>query len=151
MRVWRLAKPEFAPGLDGEGARLGGGRWNAPGVPMVYCAASLALAVLEVMAHLPPAMRRAGALPAMVALGLDVPDAEVITFDAASLPLGSGISDCQAAGNAWSLAQGSLGLWVPSRVIPLESNLLLNPAHPAMAQVRVAVRQAFWFDETLGS
>jgi RES domain-containing protein len=35
--------------LDGEGARLYGGRWNSPGVRVAYAADSPALAVLEVL------------------------------------------------------------------------------------------------------
>ena len=38
--------------FSGEGARLYGGRWNSPGIPMVYVAESQALAVLEVLVHL---------------------------------------------------------------------------------------------------
>ena len=36
---------------------------------------------------------------------------------------------------------------VPSRVIPLELNVLLNPRHPAMAEVNVALTQPFVFDD----
>ena len=51
MIVYRLAKAAFTA-LDGEGARLFGGRWNSPGRPMIYTAASPSLAVLEVLVHL---------------------------------------------------------------------------------------------------
>jgi hypothetical protein len=117
---------------------------------MVYCAASLALAALEVMVHLPPGMRHAGGFPPLVAVGLEVPD-DGLDPDVASLPPDYGIPDCQALGDAWILAGQSLGLWVPSRVIPLERNLLLNPAHPAMQGMTVVLREAFRFDDRLGS
>jgi RES domain-containing protein len=45
--VWRICRRPFAD-LSGEGARLYGGRWNAPGRPLIYAAESAALAVLEV-------------------------------------------------------------------------------------------------------
>lgn len=147
MRLWRLTKPQYAPGLDGEGARLAGGRWNSLGQPMVYCASSLALAAMEVLVHLPPKMRRKGALPPLLAVALDVPDA---------LITGSGVSsglieaESRALGNAWLLSASSLGLMVPSRVIPLERNVLLNPRHPAMAKVEVALTEPFVFDDRLG-
>jgi len=38
--------------FSGDGARLYGGRWNAPGVAMVYTAQSLSLAQLELLVHL---------------------------------------------------------------------------------------------------
>lgn len=43
----------------------------------------------------------------------------------------------------------SLALIVPSRVIPLERNVLLNPRHPAMAEVTVALTEPFVFDDRL--
>lgn len=140
MRVWRLTRPEYAPGLDGEGARLWGGRWNSPGVPMVYTASSLALAVLEVLVHLPPAMRRSGGLPAMVAVALDVPDADI--SDVVAGP------DDRATGDAWALS-GSLALRVPSRVIRHDMNILINPRHPDIALVSVALQEPFEFDDRL--
>ena len=51
MRVYRVCSPAYA-GLDGEGARLYGGRWNSPGLAVVYTASSLALAILETRVHL---------------------------------------------------------------------------------------------------
>ena len=53
MTVWRLARAVY-PALDGEGARLNGGRWNEPGTPIVYTAGSLSLAALDVLVHLNP-------------------------------------------------------------------------------------------------
>lgn len=146
MRLWRLTKPEHAPGLDGEGARLWGGRWNSPGLPAVYCAGSLALATLEVLVHLPPAMRRAGAMPPYLAIGLDVPDSALTDPG-----LADDLSDdaCREIGDDWLRRGESLGLVVPSRVILLERNVMLNPAHPGMAQTRVALTRPFRFDPRL--
>ena len=49
----------------------------------------------------------------------------------------------QAVGDAWLRSASSL-------VIPLERNVLLNPRHPAMVEVRVAVSEPFVFDDRLG-
>jgi len=49
--LYRLCKAAHVA-LDGEGARLWGGRWNSAGRPMVYAAATPSLAVLEVLVHL---------------------------------------------------------------------------------------------------
>lgn len=147
MLVWRLTRAEHAPGLDGEGARLWGGRWNSPGRPMVYCASSLALAALEVLVHLPPQMRRASGLPALIAVGLEVPEAEISA--AVVDPRADDVDTCRAIGDRFLLAQGPLGLWVPSAVIRRERNVVLNPVHPAMAGVRVAVQEPFALDARL--
>jgi len=52
MRLWRIEKSIFAQEVrSGNGARIYGGRWNSPGRPAIYCAGSLSLAMLEVLAH----------------------------------------------------------------------------------------------------
>lgn len=138
-------RPEFAPGLDGDGARLYGGRWNSPGVPLVYCAPALSLAALEVLVHLPPEMRRPGQLPALAAVELDVPDALVVTAD--DLPDPADLRATRTFGDTWAAGRSTLGLLVPSRVVPLEYNVLLNPMHPASADIRVLRMVPFVFDD----
>lgn len=69
MIAWRLAT-SLSPPLTGGGARRRGGRWNSPGVPMVYASAHLSLAVLELLVHL-----ESDDLPDnLVAYRLEVPD-----------------------------------------------------------------------------
>lgn len=148
--MWRLVKQEHAPGLDGEGARLWGGRWNRGGVPMVYTASSLALAALEYFVHMTPDMRRKGELPTLTAVAARIPPKSVATFNMATLQRNFGIPDCQAAGNMWFMAQSSLGLAVPSQVIPRENNILINPRHPDIQGVVIEITEDFAFDERLG-
>ncbi len=51
--VYHLVRRErAADALSGEGARRYGGRWNPPGVAVVYASESRALAVLETFVHL---------------------------------------------------------------------------------------------------
>lgn len=148
MRVWRLTKAEHALGLDGEGARLWGGRWNNPGVAMVYTASSLSLAALEVLVHLPPQMRRAGALPPFVAVSMDLPDSLAERLDPAD-PISLTVT--QSLGNDWGRGRSSLALRVPNLVIPQDRALLINPAHPDIVQVRVVQIKPFRFGDRLGN
>lgn len=143
MIVHRLCKAAHAA-LDGEGARLWGGRWNSPGRPMVYTAASPGLAVLEVLVHLD---LPATLIPAdMVMLAIALPDdAAIATL--ADVPEGQ--DACRAAGDAFLRAGAALALRVRSIVVPQEWNLLLNPAHPAMAQVALAATDPFALDPRL--
>src|SRR6516165_10657416 len=54
IHAWRLVSSKRRDSaLAGLGSALAGGRWNPLGTKIVYCAASLALAVLEVRVHLP--------------------------------------------------------------------------------------------------
>jgi RES domain-containing protein len=134
--AWRLCRAPYAA-LDGEGARLFGGRWNSPGRPVVYLADHPALAVLEVLVHLdlPPED-----LPEdYVLLRVRLPDAQAV---------GSG-ADARPAGDAWLAAGEVAVLRVPSVLVPQAENLLLNPRHPAAAQAEVVETVAFRFDARL--
>ncbi len=53
LKAWRIVKSRHAPtAFTGDGAGLKGGRWNHPGVPLVYAAGSISLATLEMLVHL---------------------------------------------------------------------------------------------------
>lgn len=140
MRLWRLLQPEHAPGLDGEGARLWGGRWNSAGRPMVYCASSLALAVLEYFVHVPVGMRRAGGLPQLVAVELELPERPLDKLEAGSQ------EEARSAGDSWLADGKDLAVLVASAVVSLEDNALLNPLHPDMARLQVLRQVPFDFD-----
>jgi RES domain-containing protein len=125
--------------FSGEGARLYGGRWNSPGVSMVYAAQSLSLAQLELLVHLEAEDVLRGHwrfIPVDVA-----PEAvlacEVVAEpppDAAAWPAPA---STRSIGDAWIASAVSVGLTVPSAVTPGERNLLLNPAHPGFADAVV--------------
>lgn len=149
MIVYRLCKAVHAA-LDGEGARLWGGRWNSPGRPMVYAAASPSLAMLEVLVHLD--------LPAelipddMVLLTIEVPDDamfEAIADMRQSAETQTDTDACRQAGDAFLEAGSALGLKVRSIVVPQETNLLLNVRHVDMARVTVVASEPFAFDPRL--
>ena len=46
LKLFRLGTAAF-PGWDGAGAAAQGGRWNPPGIPVIYTAGTLSLAMLE--------------------------------------------------------------------------------------------------------
>lgn len=150
LTLWRLVRPEFAPGLDGKGAELYGGRWNSPGLPAVYCARHLSLAVLEYFVHLPAAMRRAGAMPPMSAVRLQVSADAVETLSGADPARLADAGWCRDRGDAWLREARSVGLSVPSAVIPQESNVVFNSRHPDFGLVRRIEVMPFRFDPRLG-
>lgn len=143
MIVYRLCKAAFAA-LDGEGARLFGGRWNSPGRPMLYAAASPSLAVLEVLVHLDLTF---DLLPDDYdLLTLEIPDGASVQI---LRPTPSAPEACRRAGDAFLEAGEHLILQVDSVVVPQEQNLLVNVRHPEMVGVRLANRQPFRFDPRL--
>jgi RES domain-containing protein len=145
MRLWRIASARF-PALDGEGARLYGGRWNSIGLPAVYTSEHASLAVLEKLVWTDPED-----VPAdLVLYGIDLPDdASIERMDWAPLPADwaeSGSAACVRVGDEWLTSARSLALVVPSAVMSMDHNVLLNPRHPMMHRVEVAVREPFAFD-----
>jgi RES domain-containing protein len=141
--VHRLAKAAYTA-LDGEGARLHGGRWNSAGRPMIYAAASPSLAVLEVLVHLD--------LPVELMpddyrmLAIEVPD-DAATEALAQTPATD--ADCQALGDDFLNRGQALVLLVPSVVVRQERNALINVRHPAMVSVRTVSDEPFGFDRRL--
>lgn len=150
MKAWRITKRKHAgTAFSGEGARLYGGRWNRPGVPIVYVAESQSLAVLEMLVHLDaPAL-----LEKYVFLEVDLAASLVIDLDRSSLPK-NWQSDpvpeaIQAIGDRWVFSGDSTVLRVPSVLVPGESNFLLNPRHPDFGKISISRPQAFRFDPRL--
>jgi len=139
MLVWRLCREPFAD-LGGEGARRYGGRWNSPGRPLVYAASTAALAVLEVRVHLdlPPEL-----LPE---------DYVLVTVDLNNAPIEDVVlmpASPEAFGDVWLREQRTPVLRVPSVIVPESANLLINPAHPAAADVVITHQRRFAFDRRL--
>jgi RES domain-containing protein len=148
MVAWRITRArKAAEAFSGEGARLFGGRWNSPGIPIVYTAGSRSLAILEILAHLTKSaplnrylLYRVECDDALVQLLSDPPpgwNAEPPT--AAS----------QSVGDAWVESATHPVLSVPSAIVPEESNYLLNPAHPEFSQIVIGKPAACRIDPRL--
>jgi RES domain-containing protein len=136
MLAYRLVKERWAgSALDGSGAKTFGGRWNSAGTPMIDASASIALAALELLVHL----RRGKVLGSYRLFTLSIPDASLRRLDASDLPLDWRADPLPAStarlGDGWAASGRSIGLLVPSVIIPREHNLLISPAHPEFAAI----------------
>jgi len=149
MHVFRLCRARNAA-LDGEGARLYGGRWNSPGRRVVYASSTLSLAVVETLAHLDPDL-----VPDdYVALTIEIPDAVAVeSVDVTRLSSKwknyDDTTECRLIGNAWYDGGASAVLRVPAAPVPAENNSLLNVAHADMQRIRVVATMPFQFDPRL--
>lgn len=148
MIVWRLARRAYAA-LDGEGARLAGGRWNSRGRPVVYTSSSLSLAALELLVHTDVPL----VPPDLVAFEIEIPERTVIEsvevtdlLDGWRVP---GNPQCRAIGDRWLTGAGAPVLRVPSAVVPEEPNLIINPRHAGASAIRVVRQRPFSFDARL--
>ncbi|WP_341645166.1 RES family NAD+ phosphorylase [Thauera sp. SDU_THAU2] len=150
--LWRLAQDwiDFDTGMvlcaaedfgcAGNGAATVGGRWNSVGTPVIYLADSLALAQLEKRVHTPYQPPRG-----MIAVEVSLPAASLAAAHAVEPPAGwdeanvdwsVGSTESQALGDEWVKGGATLLMRVPSVVVPVGWNYLLNPAHPGMRKVR---------------
>ena len=149
MILYRIVKCSYADDLSGTGARLYGGRWNTEGKPAIYLASSRALAVLEVLVHLPPLM-----IPDDYCLvEIEVPENSITHQAIEDLPQNwkdvSPPIALKHLGNEFLKKQEHLLLKVPSSIVPMEYNYLLNPLHPAMKKVKILKKKSFDFDSRL--
>lgn len=150
--VWRIAtdtRDYEADDLTGAGAKITGGRWNEAGVAVVYAAQSRALACLETFVHL-----NAGGLPLnRYLVAIDIPD-DIWKAARMTTPENHAIGwDAQPAGRVsvaygtrWSVASSSAILIVPSAIVPEESNILINPAHPDSSRITARKLRKWLYD-----
>lgn len=151
VRVYRLIKERFlSTPLSAEGARRLGGRWNPPGMGILYTSASPELALLEHLVHLRSLPY--SDLPRLVLLTLVLPEKPRLV-DVSDLPTEwrdeADFSVNHQAIVAWLAKPDELAIGVPSAVIPDSFNYLLHPAHASFEQIIVARTSAFPIDARL--
>ena len=147
LTAWRIVKAQYqAAAFDGDGARRFGGRWNSRGLPVVYAAATPALAALELLVHL----GNSAALVSYVTIACTFDETLVLRVDRHRLAKDWRSSpappELALVGDAWLKDGTSAVLEVPSAIIPAESNYLLNPRHADFASIDIGRAQPFEFD-----
>lgn len=149
MQVYRIAKQKYSKDLTGTGAKAVGGRWNPKGVAVLYTSTNASLSVLEVLAHLPAAYFPDD----MVMATIELPESLVTAIDEKKLPQNWDKTPPPAAiqnfALNWISEEQSLGLMVPSIIVPSERNLLINPLHPDFNKVKLVKVAPFAFDTRL--
>jgi RES domain-containing protein len=140
MKLYRIASlrhPIFSP----IGAIIKGGRWNSPGVPVIYMATSLAGAKLEMLAH----NGGFGNLPKGFGfVDVDVPDDIAVTRFPSSRP--PSLTNSIIWGDEWLQSGLSLVALVPSKASPGDWNALINPDHPGFSRLRPSREKSVRWD-----
>ena len=132
-----------------------GGRWSSPRTAMVYASTHLSLATLEILVY----VNRASFLQTRVALRFEIDEDLVMQLDDSALPaswdaLPAPVSS-QKSGDAWAASSQSMGLLVPSAILPRgsereERNLLLDPTYPDfIGQIHDVAILPFNFDDRI--
>lgn len=150
VTAWRIVKRKLVrDAFSGEGARRYGGRWNRPGVAIVYTAGSRSLAALEILVHLDAP----DLLAEYAVIGVEFDERLLTRIDVAALPkrwwADPAPAKLQDMGDAWAASNASPALEVPSATVPAESNFLLNPGHPDFQKLRFGKPERFHFDPRL--
>ncbi len=148
MLVYRLCKKKYSSDLSGNGARRYGGRWNYPGTSLVYTSEVASLAVLEILVHL----RIEDASMPFIITTLDIGNS-IKVIEQKDLPKNWQRADgsiyLMNTTKTWIEEQQSVGLKVPSVILPIENNILLNPEHPKFINVKIVAQEEFSFDKRL--
>ncbi len=147
MQIWRICRARFADEtFSGLGARRFGGRWNSPGVPMVYASSSLALAAIELFVHLEPSQQPDD----LVYIAAQLPKGEPEKrLELNQLPANWWTDDLEPLrrlGDNWVREKTSLAIEVPSAAMRMEWNVLVNPLHAGIAKIKIETPQPFHFD-----
>jgi RES domain-containing protein len=151
ITVFRICKTKYASTVfDGEGAFRFGGRWNSRGTRIIYTAGSLSLAALEMLVHLDDD----SLLFEYSYITVGIPtDLILKVADFRKLPKNWNDSPApialQKLGDDWVKSNVSTVLEVPTSIIPIEKNYLLNPLHPDFTKIFIETPQKFRFDKRL--
>ena len=146
--VWRLVKKRHIhDAFTGEGSRVVSGRWHHRGIPVVYTSQTLSLAALELFVNL----GTEGTLITFASFRVVIPDdviVEEITTD--SLPKDwrhvRAPDSTRDMGTMWVKRGSSAVLRVPSVIIPVEYNYVLNPLHGDFTKIKIGSPEPFSFD-----
>jgi len=157
VKLWRIAtetRKYAADDLSGGGAAISPGRWNDENEPIVYCATTIAMAVLETAAYVDDS-----GLPLnKYLIEISVPDnvwAKREEVDIAKLPatwaaIPAGRASVKL-GSDWLTSLRSPILMVPSVIVPEEWVSLINPKHPDAPKISAKVVRLFEYNRLFRS
>ncbi len=119
-------------------------------MPVIYTATSLSLAALEILVHFDHDL-----IPgSFVAFAVEIPTTvRLQRLRVRQLPpqwrVVPAPDETKDLGTKWFKSRKTVGLVVPSALVPQEQNLLLDPTHPDFSKVRIGAPEPFAFDPRL--
>jgi len=151
MVVYRIVKSENRTNdLSGKGAFIGGGRWNNPGIFLLYTNVNSSLALLENLVHFDESEMP----PRMFILRIEIDETVTIyQFPDEDLPKNwrqPENLELKEIGNRLIKSNQYMALKVRSAVNPEEYNILLNPLFPKYNHlVKVISVEPYHIDQRL--
>ncbi len=149
MIAYRITKKKWIKDLSGTGAKLTGGRWNPKGFPVLYCASTSSLAILEKLVHVDFDL-----LPDDLFIAeLEIPENSIEELTLKNLPKHwnkyPGPDSLRSLGKKWLMENKYLILKVPSAVNPNETNYLINVDHSDADKIKIIKTYPFEIDNRL--
>jgi len=149
MIVYRIAKKEYIEDLSGNGAKRTGGRWNPKGIPILYCASTSSLAILEKLVSIDMDL-----LPEDLCIAaLEIPKSKILKIPEEELPKNwnhyPSPDALKSIGKSWIELGNFCTLQIPSAVNSMESNYLINVKHPLMEKIKIKKVTPFRIDNRL--
>jgi RES domain-containing protein len=133
MELWRISN--YAD-LSGGGGLQAAGRWHTRGKRIVYLADHPASALLEMLVHIDRDLIPATYLLLRIVVSESVP-IDTIGIDALASDWRTQPASTRQIGDQWLDQSSTALLQVPSVIVPIGKNFLLNPAHPDAAKVTI--------------
>lgn len=150
MQVFRLTTAKYAHQFNGKGAANSNNRWNTKGTEVIYTAENRALALAEILVHLP--MRH---LPKDYRLlTIEIPnDIAIKAIQPTELEVAWNqfphTNQSQQIGNEFIQNNKYCLLKVPSAVVQGDFNVLINPHHKDFHRINVVDITPFPIDNRL--
>jgi RES domain-containing protein len=146
-RIVRASREKTA--FTGEGPWRYGGRWNSPGVRVVYVSEHQSTAAFEVFANRVPFILE----ETYKAFHLEWPDSLTERFPAEKLSGNWRVFpppvETRKIGDRWVQERRSAVLALPSAISPADTNFLLNPGHRDFKRIRIGPPVDYDFDPRL--
>lgn len=151
MIFYRIVMRHYlASTWTGYGAEIYGGRWNHKGHAAIYLASSVSLAMLETLVHI----QDSSTLSEFELFQIEINGSNIMLLQPQDWPTDWRSDPAPVAtmdiGTEWLESESSLGLLVPSTLVPSENNLLVNPRHQDFQACLTSVKPlSFSFDSRL--
>lgn len=129
MEVYRITKTKYSNDISGEGARLYGGRWNRPGLAVIYTSESRSLALLELIVHF---SSKSAFKENYSYITFTIKENLIENLDINLLPnneLEPNDDRLWKITDYYFQDKKVAALRVPSVLIPQENNIIINPYH----------------------
>ena len=112
---------------------------------MVYASTTLDLCVLELLVHVDLSL----VPPDLVWFEVDVPDDAILELDAPDGWIDLSSPSAVEAGDAWRRARSSVATLVPSALVPISDNALINPRHGRFGELVISEPRDLELDRRL--